>query len=100
MLLASAPSACPLPDGLSGERRSSQGRFGSTAATGKALEPVLRTKQASHLTPESEKGRKEHHSFGWPLSSFPKQLPVVRVAEGLGKPPCLGGELQQADLPG
>lgn len=71
---------------------------------GKALEPVLRTKQASHLTPESEKGRKEHHSFGWPMSSFPKQLPVVRVAKGLGNLPAsvgnYSGQICRGDVAG
>lgn len=58
---------------------------------GKVLELALGTKQASHPTPKGEKGRKENWSFGWPMSSFPNQLAVVRVAKGLGNRPALVG---------
>ena len=60
--------------------------LGVAAATGKALELALVTKQASHPKPESGKGRKERRSFGWPMSSFPNQLLVAQVVEGSGTP--------------
>lgn len=53
---------------------------------GKALEPALGTKEASHPTPESGKGRKEDQSFGQPMPTFPNQLLVAQVAKGLRNP--------------
>lgn len=58
---------------------------------GKALEPALRTKQASHLTPESEEKGAPELRLAHVL--FPKLAAGGTGCQGLGKPPCLGGEL-------
>lgn len=54
---------------------------------GKVLEPALAIKQASHPTPKSEKWKKEHQSFTWPVTFFQNQLLVAQGCQGLGEPP-------------